>query len=490
MQKNNFKNNILHLDKKDKDKTLTLSEFRKELGIPLILAKKLIVWGEVEAVKALDGTLRITAPEVAIAKKFIGTPLNKARLFVKALGPGLITGASDDDPSGIGTYSSVGAAFGLSIIWMAAWLLPIMTAIQEVCARIGVVTNKGLAGVLKTHYNRKIVLGAVVLLIVANITNIGADLGAMAAAIGMFTDLNYYIIIALFATGITLLEIFVQYHLYVRVLKFLTISVFAYVITGFLINPNWGLIFRNSIIPQFIFDQKYLFAMIAVFGTTITPYLFFWQASEEVEENKLLKNYRNSKKGIYSRISHMRTDVFTGMFLANIVFFFIVLTTAQVLFANGITNVNSAQDAALALAPLAGKHATLLFTLGIIGTGLLAVPVLAGSGAYALTEILEWKEGLEMKFLQAKGFYFIIALSIIFGAFINFFGLNPIKALYYAAFLNGVIAVPLMYLIMKIGNDPKIMGDECHPVWVKFFGWFAVIAMTIAIVAIITLQLI
>lgn len=472
------------------EKFFTLSEFRRELGIPLILAKKLIVWGEIEAVKAYDGTLRIAASEVAVAKKFIGTPINKARLFIKALGPGLITGASDDDPSGIGTYSSVGAAFGLSIIWMAAWLLPMMTAIQEVCARIGVVTNKGLAGVLKTHYNRRIVIGAVVLLIVANIVNIGADLGAMAVAVGMFTNIDYYIIIALLATGITLLEIFVQYHLYARALKFLTISVFAYVITGFLINPDWGLIFRNAIMPHFIFDQKYLFAMIAVFGTTITPYLFFWQASEEVEENKLLKNHQKGKKGIYNRIAHMRTDVYTGMFLANIVFFFIVLTTAQVLFANGITNVNSAQDAALALAPLAGKHAALLFTLGIIGTGLLAVPVLAGSGAYALTEVLEWKEGLEMRFLQAKGFYLIITLSIICGALINFIGINPIKALYYAAFLNGVIAVPLMYLIMKIGNDSKIMGDECHPAWVKFFGWFAVIAMAIAIVTMIVLQFI
>ena len=471
-------------------KVFTLSEFRRELGIPLVLAKKLIVWGEVEAVKAVDGTLRIAAPQVAIAKKFVGTPLNKARLFVKALGPGLITGASDDDPSGIGTYSSVGAAFGLSIIWMAAWLLPMMTAIQEVCARIGVVTNKGLAGVLKIHYNRKIVISAVMLLIIANIINIGADLGAMAAAIGMFSDVNYYLIIALIAAVIIIIEIFVQYHLYVRVLKFLTISVFAYVITGFLINPDWSLIFKNAFIPQFIFDQKYLFAIIAVFGTTITPYLFFWQASEEVEENKLLKNYRKSKKGIYSRIAHMRTDVYTGMFLANVVFFFIVLTTAQVLFANGITNVNSAQDAALALAPLAGKHAALLFTLGIIGTGLLAIPILAGSGAYALTEVLEWKEGLEMKFLQAKGFYLIITLSIICGALINFIGINPIKALYYAAFVNGVIAVPLMYLIMKIGNDPKIMGDERHPGWVKFFGWVAVIAMTIAIISMIVLQIV
>lgn len=466
---------------------LTLSEFRRELGIPLILAKKLIVWGEVEAVKAYDGTLRIAAPEVTIAKKILGTPLNKARLFVKALGPGLITGASDDDPSGIGTYSSVGAAFGLSIIWMAAWLLPVMTAIQEACARIGVVTNKGLAGVLKTHYNKKVMFGAVTLLIIANIVNIGADLGAMAASIGMFLNVNFYLLILGLAVTIMLLEILVKYHLYVRALKFLTISVFAYVITGFLINPDWILIFKSAFIPRFQFSEQYLFAMIAVFGTTITPYLFFWQASEEVEEGKL-NNEKHTKKNILNRISHMRTDVYTGMFLANIVFFFIVLTTAQVLFANGITSINSAQDAALALAPLADKHASVLFALGIIGTGLLAIPVLAGSGAYALSEVLNWKEGLELKFSQAYGFYLVIAASILSGALLNFLGINPIIALYYSAFINGIIAIPLMYLIMKIGNDPAIMGRETHPIWVKFFGWLAVIAMFLAIVVMIVLQ--
>jgi len=236
------------------------------------------------------------------------------------------------------------------------------------------------------------------------------------------------------------------------------------------------------------FSQKYLFAMIAVFGTTITPYLFFWQASEEVEENKLLKDKRLTKKNMLSRIAHMRTDVYTGMFLANVVFFFIILTTAQVLFANGITNINSAQEAALALAPLAGKHATILFALGIIGTGLLAVPMLAGSGAYALSEVLNWEEGLDLKFSQAKGFYFIIAISIIFGAIFNFFKINPILALYYAAFLNGIIAIPLMYLIMKIGDNSSIMGKEVHPKWVKFFGWLAVIVMFVAILTMLVMQ--
>lgn len=459
----------------------TLSEFRRELGIPLILAKKLIVWGEIESVKAIDGTLRIAAPEIAIAKKLVGTPLQKARLFVKALGPGLITGASDDDPSGIGTYSSVGASFGLAILWMAVWLLPVMTAIQEVCARIGVVTNKGLAGVIKKHYSRKILIGSVSLLIVANIVNIGADLGAMAAAVGMFSNINFYFTIVLFTVGIILLEIFVQYHLYVKFLKFLTISVFAYVITGFLIHPNWIDIFKHSFVPSMTFNNEYLFAMVAVFGTTITPYLFFWQASEEVEESKMFKHECNVKRGLCDRIAHMRTDVYTGMILANIVFYFIVLTTAQVLFANGVTNINTAADAARALAPLAGKNAAALFAFGIIGTGLLAIPVLAGSGAYALSEVLNWREGLELKFLKAKGFYFIIILSIVFGGLFNFFKINPITALYWAAFLNGIIAVPLLYLIMKIGDNPSIMGTERHPGWVKFFGWFAVIAMTIAI---------
>jgi NRAMP (natural resistance-associated macrophage protein)-like metal ion transporter len=472
------------------NKLLSLSEFRRELGIPLILVKRLIVWGEIESVRALDGTLKIATSEITVAKKLFGTPYKKARLFLRALGPGIITGASDDDPSGIGTYSAVGATFGLSILWMAVWLLPVMTAIQEACARIGVVTNKGLAGVIKTHYSRKVLLGAVTLLIVANVVNIGADLGAMAAAIGMFSDINSYLIIIGLTIVITLLEIFVQYHLYVKFLKFLAISVLAYVVTGFMIHPDWLEIFKHSFIPTITLSNEYLFAMVAVFGTTITPYLFFWQASEEVEENKLLKHKCNTKKGLCNRISHMRGDVYTGMVLANIVFFFIVLTTAQVLFANGINNINTAADAAKALAPLAGKNAAALFAFGIIGTGLLAIPVLAGSGAYALSEVLSWKEGLEYKFLQAKGFYLIITLSIVFGGLFNFFKINPIAALYWSAFLNGIIAVPLLYLIMKIGDNPEIMGEERHPKWVKFFGWFAVVAMTIAILVMVGMEFI
>ncbi|NTW27003.1 MAG: divalent metal cation transporter [Candidatus Moranbacteria bacterium] len=471
------------------EKMLTLSEFRRELGIPLVLAKKLIIWGEINAVKAIDGTLRIAAPEVAVARIVIGTPLKKAYLFVRALGPGLITGASDDDPGGIGTYSAVGAKFGMNILWMAAWLLPMMLAIQETCARIGIVTNKGLAAVLKQYFRREVVLVAVLLLMIANIANIGADLGAMAASLEMVSGINYAVGAIFFAVAIILLEIFVKYHVYVKVLKWLTLSVFAYIIAGFMTHPNWSVVFKNSFIPQISFTKEYIFAMIAVLGTTITPYLFFWQASEEVEDGKM-NHVMHNKKVVKNRVSLMRTDVNAGMILANIVFFFIVLTTANVLFANGITNIDSAQDAALALRPLAGDYAFLLFAIGIIGTGFLAVPILAGSGAYALSELMRWNNGLEEKFSKARGFYLVITFSIFVGLAMNFMGINPIKALYWSAFLNGVIALPLLAIIMKIGGDKKIMGRETNPFWVKICGWSAVIATAAALIGMMVVSFI
>jgi len=470
-----------------REKLLTLSEFRREVGIPLVLARKLILWGEIKAVKVVDGTLRIAWSEVIIVKNILTNPWKKARLFVRALGPGLITGAADDDPSGIGTYSAVGAKFGLAILWMAAWLLPIMLAVQEACARIGIVTNKGLAGVMLKHYKKKIVLGVVMLLIIANVVNIGADLGAMAAALKMVTGLNFYAGAIFFALLIIGVEVFVDYHRYVKVLKWLTISVFAYIITGFMIHPDWLQIFKQAFIPNITFSKEYVFAMIAVFGTTITPYLFFWQASEEVEDCKASGGFR--KVFVHGRIAKMRTDVSTGMILANVVFFFIILTTAQVLFANGITNIESVEQAALALRPFVGEYAFLLFALGIIGTGLLAVPILAGSGAYALAEIMKWHEGLELKFSRAKGFYAVIAASIIVGLLLNLLQINPITALYYSAFLNGAIALPLLVVIMVVGDDKKIMGAETNPKWVRFFGWLAVLFMILALIISVILNL-
>jgi NRAMP (natural resistance-associated macrophage protein)-like metal ion transporter len=463
-----------------KGKFLTLTEFRKKVGIPLVWARHLVIRGEVKAIRAKDGSIRITESEAARLKEFLKHPRGKVSLFLKTLGPGLITGASDDDPSGIGTYSSVGAHFGFNILWMAAYLLPIMMAIQEVCARIGIVTRKGLAGVLLEHYRRKVVMGIVLLLIVANVVNIGADIGAMAASLEMLTHCNISFAAIFFAVLIVLCEIYIPYHLYVKVLKWLTLSVFAYIITGFIVKPDWSNILGDSFIPQIIFNEEYIFAMIAVFGTSITPYLFFWQASEEVEEGKLTRLGLDGP-AIHRRIRLMRTDVAAGMILANVVFYFIVLTSAQVLFRNGITEIESAEQAAQALKPLAGQYAYLLFACGIIGTGLLAIPVLAGSGAYALAELMGWKEGLEHKFNQAKAFYLVIASSVMVGLALNFLGINPITALYYSAYLNGIIALPLLVVIMVVGNDARIMGEETNPKWVSSFGWLSVVFMSLAV---------
>lgn len=474
-------------EKNNRQKLFTISEFRRQVGIPLVLAKKLIVWGVVKGQRTVDGTLRIAGSEVLKAQEFVKSPYRKTILFIRALGPGLITGAADDDPGGIGTYSSVGARFGYAIIWMAPWLLPLMISVQEVCARIGIVTNKGLAGVLQEHYKRRVVAVIVILLIIANVANIGADIKAMADSFRLLIPVNFILIAVVITLIIIILEIAIPYRLYAKMLKWLTISLFAYVICGFIIHPDWLYVLTKTIIPSISLNKDYVFAMVAVFGTTISPYLFFWQTSEEVEEQKLPQGQARSMK---YRIGHMRTDVNTGMLFANLAFFFIVLTTAQLLFKNGITNIESAEQAALALKPLAGNHAFLLFALGVIGTGLLAIPVLAGSGAYALSELINWREGLGNKFSQAYGFYSIIIVSILVGFGLNFLGIGAIKALYYSAFLNGVIAVPLLVVIMVIGNDKKIMGKEIHPRWVKFFGWLAAGSAFLAVCAFLILSFI
>ncbi|PIU43507.1 MAG: iron transporter [Candidatus Nealsonbacteria bacterium CG07_land_8_20_14_0_80_40_10] len=466
---------------------LTLSEFRRAAGIPLFLAHKLIVWGLISAVKMADGTYRVAETEVASTKEFLKNPWRKTKLFIKALGPGLITGAADDDPSGIGTYSSVGAKFGLGLLWAAFWLLPFMMAVQETCARIGIVTNKGLSGVLKKHYKKIVVAFFIVLLITANIVNIGADISAMAASLKLLIPINFILAAIIFAAFIIIIEVAIPYRLYAKFLKWLTLFLFSYIITGFIIHPAWLDIFKQALVPNLKFNNDFLFAMIAVFGTTISPYLFFWQTSEEVEENNITSE-SGEKVNLTDRTAVMRTDVKTGMFLSNLVMFFIIFTTAQVLFKNGITDIDSAQQAALVLQPLAGNQAFLLFALGIIGTGLLAVPILAGSGAYALAELMGWREGLNKKFSVAKSFYLVIILSILIGLGLNFVGISPIKALYYAAFLNGVVAAPLLFVIMIVGNDKNIMGSETHPGWVKLFGWAAFIFSSLSIIALIFLK--
>lgn len=469
-------------------KLFSISEFRKELKIPLVFAKKLITWGLVEAKIAADGTIQVSESELINAQNFLKDPWTKTKLFVKSLGPGIITGASDDDPSGIVTYSSVGAAFGFGLIWLALWLLPLMTAIQETCARIGIVTNKGLAGLLRKHYQNWVVATIVLLLIIANTANIGADIAAMTASVKLLApSFNFTITAIIITLIIIILEVKIPYKNYAKILKWLTLSLLAYIITGFIIRPDWIGIFKTALVPDVTWNKDYIFAIIAVFGTTISPYLFFWQTSEEVEENKnkSLEIDKNKKLQLFNRIATMRTDTKTGMLLANVVFLFIVITTAKVLNANGITSIGSAEEAALALRPLAGDYAFLLFALGIIGTGLLAIPVLAGSGAYALAELFHWKEGLSKNFTQAKSFYMVIIISILVGLGLNFLGVSPIKALYYSAFLNGVIAVPLLYVIMIVGGDKKIMGAETHPGWVRFFGWMAFIFSAVAVIGVI-----
>lgn len=473
------------------DEYLTISQFRKELGIPLILAKKMVSWGMVVAFEAVDGTLRISGDQVEKARKFLENPWTRTKLVLKSLGPGLITGASDDDPSGIGTYASVGAQFGFAMLWMCAWLLPMMAAIQEVCARIGIVTNKGLAGVLQKYYHRRVVLIAVLLLVVANVVNISADIGAMAASLRLFMNVNFALLAVIIALLVVLVEVFVPYKSYVKILKWLSISLLGYIITGFIVHPDWLLVLKEAFVPYISFNEVFIFGLIAFFGTTITPYLFFWQTSEEVEEAQVegISASTQTPRKIKSRIAHRRTDIKAGMFISNLVSFFIILTTATVLNRNGIFNIETASQAAEALRPLAGNYAFLLFALGIIGTGLLAVPILAGSCAYALAEVMNWNEGLDKPFKRAKSFYGAIAVSVLLGLLLNFVGVPPMKMLYYAAYLNGLISAPLLIIIMVVGNNKKVVGEETHPGWVKFFGWMAVLFAVVAVGASIVLAI-
>lgn len=469
----------------------TIAEFARALGVPLVLGFKLIQWGLIKGIDVIDGTIHVTENGLQEGRQIVKNPYKRISLYWKSLGPGLITGASDDDPSGIATYSSVGAKFGLSLLWMCAWLLPMMMAMQEACARIGIVTNKGLTGVLLTYYKKYIVAIIVMLLVIANVANIGADIGAMAASLQMLINVNFIVASVGFTVLIVLLEIYVPYKKYAQFLKWLSLVLFAYIITAIIIHPNWLLIFKDIFHPRFQFSKEYIFAMVAFFGTTITPYLFFWQASEEVEEGRLepctAHDLRKSSK-VTSRIVAMRNDVKSGMIFSQLVTFFIVVTTAEVLFKNGITNIDTAEQAAQALRPLAGNYAYVLFAIGIIGMGIMAVPILAGACSYALTEIFGLKEGLDKKFSQAKAFYLIITCSVIVGMVLNFAGVNPITALYYAAWLNGVIALPLMIVIMIVGNSKRIMGKETHPSWVKIFGWLAVLAMTAGLILTVLLN--
>ena len=401
------------------------------------------------------------------------------------LGPGLITGASDDDPSGIATYSQAGAQFGYGLGWTLLLTYPLMCAIQMISAEIGRVTGRGLAGNMRRHYPAPLLYVLIGLLIVANTINIGADLGAMAAALRLLVSGPILLYVAAFAAVTVLLEVFMRYARYASVLRWLTLSLFAYVGTVFAVGVPWMTVARNLVLPHLEFSGSYLTVVVAVFGTTISPYLFFWQAGEEVEgekENPAAQPLVKAPRQAPRALARIQLDTIVGMGFSNIIALFIMLTTAATLNAHGVKDIQTSSQAAEALRPIAGDFAFAIFALGIIGTGLLALPVLAGSAAYAVGEALQWRVGLAQRPGRAKAFYGVIAAATLVGAVLNFTPLDPIKALFWSAVINGVAAVPIMVMIMLLGSRQKVMRQFTLSPWLKSLGWLATAVMAAAAV--------
>jgi len=408
--------------------------------------------------------------------------------FLRILGPGLITGAADDDPSGIATYSQTGAQFGYGQLWIALFTLPLMTAIQEACARIGLVTGKGIVAVIKEHYGERLAFVVVLLVLVANTINIGADIGAMAAAADLFVPMNLVLPTLSFTALILTLEIFTSYQVYARILKWLSLFLLSYVLTVFIVREPWSAILRATFVPHLEFNFAFLFIITGVIGTTISPYMFFWEASEEVEEARerdLLDEEGRPKIG-WRDIRRMRLDNFSGMFASNAVTWCIIVTTATVLNSNGITNIATSADAARALEPLvqtfpnSGYVAKVIFAAGVIGLGLLAVPVLSGSASYAIAEALNWRASFSYKLTRAHGFYGAITIATVIGLSINFVGIDPVRALIVSAVINGVVAVPLIFLIARVASNPEIMGEYKGGWPSNVFLWVTFIFMAAA----------
>ena len=415
-----------------------------------------------------------------------GDAPGRAKRLFQVLGPGLITGASDDDPSGIATYSQAGAQFGFNTGWTLLVSWPLMCAVQEISARIGRVTGRGLAANVQQHYPNGVVGVIVTLLLVANTINIGADLGAMAAALKLVTGGPELIFVGGFALLCVGLEVFVQYERYVRVLKWLTLALFAYVGVAFVVHIPWGTVALSMVRPQVEWTPAYITMIVAILGTTISPYLFFWQCEEEVEEVKErdgAKPLRRAPRQASAEFKRIRLDTYFGMALSNLVALFIMLTTAATLHAHGVTDIQTSAQAAEALRPVAGPAVFVIFALGIVGTGLLAVPVLAGSAAYAVGETLGWHVGLTRKPRRAKAFYGVIAAATVVGGLLNFSSLDPIKALFWSAVINGVVAVPVMAMMMLLGGRADVMGRFVLPAPLKVVGWAATAVMGAAAVA-------
>ena len=407
--------------------------------------------------------------------------LNKIKNTWKMLGPGLITGAADDDPSGVATYSQAGAVYGFKFLWLAPLSFPLMAIIQEMCARIGLVTGRGLSDIMREKFPKVFLYIAVFLLFVANSFNIGADLGAMAEASMLILPHIPFIVYAILFTLISvLLQILIPYKTYVSYIKYLTLALFAYIITGFIIDMPWIQVFQDAVIPQMSFSYDEILLVCAILGTTISPYLFFWAPSQEVEEeindgNDTIEKRVNSVDETHVR--RMRGDVWFGMFFSNLVMFFIIAVCAATLNMNGITEINTARDAAEALRPIAGDFTYYLFTLGILGTGLLAIPVLAGSSAYALSELFKKEEGLYKTFKEAEFFYVSIAVSVVIGFIMNLTGIDAMKTLFYSAVLNGVVAPIMIVFILLIARDSTIMGKWVNTRTQNIIGWIVCVLM-------------
>ena len=415
-------------------------------------------------------------------------PKKPKNMLFRLLGPGLVTGAADDDPSGIATYSQAGAQFGYGLLWTAFLTTPFMVAIQLVSAQIGRVTGKGLAANAMELAPRWIILGLVFLLVAANTFNIAADIAAMGESLSLVIGGLNHEHALIFASASTLLQVFVPYHRYAPVLKFMTLTLFAYVATALTVTIPWSTALLATIWPKPTFNADYFLMVVAVLGTTISPYLFFWQASQEVEEmnqGRAHRPLRELTKGGYPEIDRIKIDTIVGMIFSNAIAFFIILTTAAVLNAHGVTNINSAAQAAEALRPLAGNFTFLLFALGIIGTGMLAIPVLAGSAAYGVSEAFGWRATLEARAPEAVGFYTIIAAATVIGFGLGFTGITAIHMLVWSAVLNGIVAVPIMAMMMMIVANRKLMGRFRARTWLIALGWLGTALMALAVAALI-----
>jgi NRAMP (natural resistance-associated macrophage protein)-like metal ion transporter len=404
------------------------------------------------------------------------------RLWLRKLGPGLITGAADDDPSGIGTYSQAGAQFGFAPLWMLLFTYPLMVGIQLVSARIGLVTGHGVAANIRRLYPRWVLQPIIVLLLAANTINIAADLGAMSEALRLLIGGPALAYVPVFGAVSILLQVVMPYPRYAPLLKWLVCALFAYVGTVFVIDVPWRDVLAGALIPTLSLSRDYVLVLVAVFGTTISPYLFFWQASQEVEEQRAAGfGGRLVVERAREELNRVKVDTYLGMGFSNLVAFFIVLTAAVTLHRAGLTDIQNSAQAAAALRPIAGEFAFALFSAGIIGTGMLAIPVLAGSAAYAVAETLEWRSGLALKPLEARGFYAIIVAAVVIGAGIDFAPIDPIKALFWSAVINGVVAVPIMAVMMLLASRREAMGPFVISKRLKRLGWAATVTMAIAV---------